>query len=161
MTSFADTSLLMGNQKFHPMAGWYKASSQLEDWAVFCTMFLGDDGTHLATYEMFLLLAETSWVSPRLRAKAYHQPTSITSLLLLIQKEFNEIFQQALERRQMVRRPNFESLRRALVNGNFRPELVTLPGGLEHPERPLPPPLATRYLEATPPVAVNTPTTQP
>ena len=44
LTSFADTSPLMGNQKVAPIAGWDEAASQLEDWAVFCTVFLGDDG---------------------------------------------------------------------------------------------------------------------
>ena len=37
LTSFTDTNLLMGTQKFAPIAGWNKAASQLEDWAVFCT----------------------------------------------------------------------------------------------------------------------------
>ena len=35
LTSFADTSLLMGKQKFAPIAGWDEAVSQLEAWAVF------------------------------------------------------------------------------------------------------------------------------
>ena len=56
LTSFADTSLLMGKQKVAPIAGWDKASSQLEAWDVFCMVFLGDDGVHLAKHEMFLLL---------------------------------------------------------------------------------------------------------
>ena len=68
LTSFADTSLLMGNQHVAPIAGLYEASSQLEAWAIFCTLFLGDDDAHPATYEIFLLMEETSGVSLRLRA---------------------------------------------------------------------------------------------
>ena len=109
-------------------------------------MFLGDDGAHPATYEIFLLLEETSGVSPRIRAQARHQPTFPAALLRLIHRVFNESFRQALERRYRVRRPNFESLIRALATGNFRPELVNLPGGMAPPERPLPPPSATRRL---------------
>ena len=56
--------------------------SKLEAWAVFCKLFLGDDRVHPTTYEMFLLLEETSGVSPRLRAQALpvtyfsHRPPS-------------------------------------------------------------------------------------
>ena len=49
LTSFADTSLLMGKQKAAPIAGWDEASHQLEAWAVLCTVFLGDYGAHPAT----------------------------------------------------------------------------------------------------------------
>ena len=61
-----------------------------------------------------------------------------------------------------MRWPNFESLRRALVTGNFRPELVALPGGLVPPERPLPPPTAPRRqaLETLHPEEGTTPTAQ-
>ena len=55
---------------------------------------------------------------------------------------------------------NFKSLQRALATGNFRPELVTLPGGMEPPERPLPLPAAPRRLTETPHTAGNTPTPQ-
>ena len=120
-------------------------------------MLLGDDGAHQATYKMFLLLEETSEVNPRLRAQARHQTTFPVALLCLIHKEFNESFRKALERRQRVRCPNFESLRRDLVTGNFRPELFTLPSGMAPPERRLPPPSATRRLAATPQVEGNTP----
>ena len=158
LTYFSDKSLLVGKQNVAPIAVWDKASYQLEAWAVFCTLFLGDEGAHPATYEMFLLLEETSRVSPRLRAQARHQPTSPAALLRLIQQEFNESFRQALERQQRLIWPNFESLRKALAYGNFRPELVTLPGGLASPEHPLPPPSETRRLAAIPQTAGNTPT---
>ena len=68
MTFLANMILLMEKQKFTPIAGWGKASSQLEAWAIFCTLFLGDDDAHPATYEIFLLMEETSGVSLRLRA---------------------------------------------------------------------------------------------
>ena len=66
-TSFAITSLLMVKQKVLPIAGWDEAATQLEAWAVFCTVFLGDDGVHPATYEVVLLLEETSGAILRLR----------------------------------------------------------------------------------------------
>ena len=67
MTSSVDTSLLMGKQKVGHIVGWDKTSSQLEAWAVFFTVLLVDDGAHPKTYEIFLLLEETSGVSPRIR----------------------------------------------------------------------------------------------
>ena len=129
VTSFTDTSLLMGKRNAAPIAVWDKAVSQLEDWDFFCTVFLRDDGVHPDTYKMLLLLEETSGIRPTLRAQACQQPTFPAALLRLIQHEFNEIFRQALERRQRVRWPNFESLRSALATINFRPKLVALPGG--------------------------------
>ena len=70
LTSFSDMSLLMGTQKVAPIAGWNEAASQLEDWAIFCTFFLGDYEFHPSTYKMLLLLVETSGISPRLRSQA-------------------------------------------------------------------------------------------
>ena len=55
-----------------------------------CTLFLGDDGVHPATYEMFLLLYKTSGVSMQLWAQAQQQSTFPAALLRLIQQEFNE-----------------------------------------------------------------------
>ena len=85
LTSFADTILLMGNQKIAPVAGLDEVSFQLEDWAFFCTMFLRDDWVHLSNYKMFLLLEETAGVSPRLMVQARQQPTFPAALLCLIQ----------------------------------------------------------------------------
>ena len=53
---FVESSLLMGEQKVAPIMGWDEALSQLEAWEVSCTVFLGDDRVHPATYEMLLLL---------------------------------------------------------------------------------------------------------
>ena len=86
----------MGKQKFVPIVVWGKASSHIEAWVMFCTVFLGDDGVQPATYEMFLLLEETSGVSLRLQVQACQQPTFLTTLLCLIQQESNESFWQAL-----------------------------------------------------------------
>ena len=157
MTSFTDTTMLIGKQKFAHIAGWDIASSQLEAWAVLYTVFLGDDGAHPATYKFFLLMEETSGARPRLWAKAHHQSTFPASLIHLIQQEFNASFRQALDMRQMVRRPHFEIPRRALETGKFRPELVTLPGGLAPPERPLHPLSAKRRQSSTLQAAGNTP----
>ena len=75
LTSFTDTSLLMGKHKVAPIAVWDKVKSQIEAWAVFFTLFLGDDKVHPATYNMFLLLQETPGVRPSLRAQARQKPT--------------------------------------------------------------------------------------
>ena len=56
LTSFSDTSLLMGKQKVVPISGWDEASSQLRASDVFCTVFLGDDRFHPAMYKIFLFL---------------------------------------------------------------------------------------------------------
>ena len=139
LTSSADTSLLMGKKKVSPITGWYEASSQLKAWTVFCMVFLVDDGVQPIPYEMLLLLEETSGGSLRMKAQARQKPTFPVALLCLIHQEFNKSFHQALERRQRMRWPNFESLKRALATGNFRRDLVALPGGIALPERPLPP----------------------
>ena len=107
LTSFTDTSLLMGKKKVAPITAWDEVASQLEAWAVFCMVLLGDDGVHPTTYEMFLLLEEISRVRPRLRAQDCQKPSFLTALLFLIQQEFNASFQQAMGRRQRVWRPNF------------------------------------------------------
>ena len=141
----------MGKQKFAPIAGWEKAASQLEAWAVFCTVFMGDYWVHPSTYKLFLLLKDISRVSPSLRPQALQKPTFPAILLSLIQQEFNESFGQALERRQRVQCPNFERLHRALATGNFRPDIVALPGRLAPTEHPLYPPAAPcRQASATP-----------
>ena len=56
LTSFADTSLRMVKYKVTPITVWDEAESELEAWAVFWTVFLGDDGVHPNTYDMLLLL---------------------------------------------------------------------------------------------------------
>ena len=126
------------------------------------TLFWGDDEVHPATYKIFLLLQETSGVRPRLRAQARQQPTFPADLFCLIHQEFNKSFHQELERQKRVRSPNFESLRRDLVTGNFCPDLVALPGGIAPPERPLPPPAAPRLQasDKTQPAAGTTPKLQ-
>ena len=131
---------MMGKHKVAPIAGWDEAVSQIEAWAVFCKVSLGDNRLHPMTYEIFLLLEEASGVSPRLRAQSRQQHTFPTDILRLIHQEFNESFRQALERWKRVGWPNFESLWRALATGDFRPKLVSLPGGIALPDQlqPLP-----------------------
>ena len=97
----------MGKKKVAPIAGWDKAAYQIEAWAVFCKVFLRDDGVHPTMYEMLLLLEETSGVSPRMRAQVRQKPTLPSDLIRLIQHEFKESFLQVLERRQRVWWPNF------------------------------------------------------
>ena len=74
----------MEKQKVAPIAGLDESVSQPKACDVFCMLFLGDDGVHPATYEMFLLLEETSRVILRLRAQACQQLTFPTALLRLI-----------------------------------------------------------------------------
>ena len=95
--------MMMGKHKVSPIVGWDEVESQIEAWAMFCTLFLGYNGVHPATYNMLLLLEETSGVSPRLQEQARQQPTFPVDLLCLIQQEFKESFCQALERQQRVR----------------------------------------------------------
>ena len=94
--------------------------------------------------------------------QARQQPTFPAALLHLIHQEFNESFRQELKRRQRVRWPNFKNLLRDLATGNFRPELVALPGGIAPPELPLPPPAAPHHRASatTQPAAGTTPTPQ-
>ena len=40
----------MGKEKVATITGWDEAFYQQEAWAVLCTVFLVDDGTHPATY---------------------------------------------------------------------------------------------------------------
>ena len=92
----------MGKKKVSPISVWDEAEDHLEAWAVCCTLFLGDNGVNPTTYEMFLLLEETSGVIPRLQDQYFQQPTFPIALLCLIQKYFNQIFLQTLERRKRV-----------------------------------------------------------
>ena len=58
-------------------------------------------------------------------------------------------------RRQRVRRPYFEGLQRVLATGNFRPDLVALPGGITLSERFFPPPALSRGAVQTAPPQAN------
>ena len=100
----------------------------------------------MSTFEIFLLIEETSGVGPQLLPQARHQPSFPASLLCMIQQGLKESFRQALERRKRVRWPDFESLRQALATVNFRPEFVALQGGITTPERLAPSPAAPRRL---------------
>ena len=134
LTSFLHTSLLMGKQKVAPIASWDEAASHMEAWDIFYTVFLGNELRHPEMYVIFLLIEETSVISPQLQVQARHQPTFPAAFLLLIQQDFNESFCQALYRQHRVRWTDFESLWRALATGNFRPKLVALPGGIAPPQ---------------------------
>ena len=48
LTYVTETSILTGKEKVASIVIWDKASSQLEAWAVFCTVFLVYDGLHPA-----------------------------------------------------------------------------------------------------------------
>ena len=85
LTPFVDTIIMMGKRKVAAIAGWNEAASHIEEWAMFCNVFLGNNGVNPVTYDMFLLAEETSRVSPQLRTQAFQQPTFPTSLIFLIQ----------------------------------------------------------------------------
>ena len=81
LTSFGYTSLLVEKQKVYPIAGCNKSAPQLEAWAVFCTVFFGNEAKHPTTYEMFPLIEEIPSVGLQLQAQARQQPSSPTTLL--------------------------------------------------------------------------------
>ena len=64
MTSFAENILILGKQKVAPIASWDEVVSQLEAWAMFYTFFLGDNGFHPATYDIFSPPGGYIWVQP-------------------------------------------------------------------------------------------------
>ena len=157
MTSFADIILLMGRQKFSPISGWEKASSQMEAWVALCAVFLIDKVKHPVTFDMFFLIEDKVCVSPHLRAEVQQQPVFPITFLHLLKTVFDKIFVQALERKQRVRWKYLGGLRREIATGDFRLELVALPRWIDPPERliltTLSPrgPLSTSALCATPP----------
>ena len=112
------------------MTGWYEAASQLEAWAVICTMLLREVKSHPASFKMVTLIEDKASVGPCLWSQDCHNPAFPATILRLLQMEFNNSFCQALERRQRVRWPNFQQLRRSLTTGNFRPEIVAIMGAL-------------------------------
>ena len=146
LTSFAEMILLMGKKKVAPIASWEEVVSQLEAWAMFCTLFLGDDGVHPVTYDMLLFQEETSGVSPRLQEQDRQKPTLPSALLRFIQQELNDSFRQALDRKQREVK-TFKSLQRVLATRDFRPELVALPGRLTPLDSTQPPPAAPHCQE--------------
>ena len=74
----------MGEQKVAPIAEWDEAESQIEAWAVFCTLFLEDNKVNPAAYKMLILLEDTSGIRPRMRAQARQKTTIPTALFCLI-----------------------------------------------------------------------------
>ena len=86
LTSSTYTSLLAGRQKFSLVSGWDKAASQMKAWAAFCRVFLGEDGRHTATFEMFYQVQEIMSVRLCLCAQARQQVSFPTCLLCLIHK---------------------------------------------------------------------------
>ena len=65
----------MGEQKVAPIAEWDEAESQIEAWAVFFTLFLGDNKVNPAAYKMLIILEDTSVVRPRMQAQARQKTT--------------------------------------------------------------------------------------
>ena len=153
LTFFADTSPLMGKQKVAPIAGSDEAESQIEVWAVYFTV----PPRHLRDV-------------PPLGGDIQGQPEAMGASLpknhLPLRPYFPHIAGVQWELPPGVREAaagevkNFKSLQRALATRNFRPELVTLRGGLAPPDRTHPPPAAPRRQAlATSPLAVGNPLT--
>ena len=118
----------MVKQRVDLVTSWEATEKKFEAWGVFYHVFLGDAAVHPATYEVCRLIEETAYIRARLQSQTQRQPTFSVALLRLLQTEFNESFHQALERRQRVRWPDFERLRRDFITGNFRPESINLQG---------------------------------
>ena len=112
---------------------------------IFLSHFPGRQTVHPGTYEVLGLLEEATRFGTRLREQAHRNPTLPTSLLRLIQTDFNKSSRQALERQRRVRWMDYNQLRQALATDNFRSENVALPGSFA----PTPPP-ANQHAEATP-----------
>ena len=68
--------LLIVNKKVTPITGWEKLAFKLEAWTVLCKVFLGNKIKYPATYEMFLLIEETSGVIMPQRVQAHQYTTS-------------------------------------------------------------------------------------
>ena len=66
LTSFADTSLLLKNQRVEPSTSWEAVEKQLKAWWVFCHIFLGDTAMHPAIYKVGSIIEDTSYVGRRL-----------------------------------------------------------------------------------------------
>ena len=130
LTSFVDTSLLLGHHKVAPVESLDKAASQLKVWAVFCTLFLGTEYTHPATTKMMAPVKETTCIQARLPSQCRRPPILPVALLRLIQTEYKESFRQYLEQQHRVAWPNFDGLKRGLATGIFRLEMFTVPGYL-------------------------------
>ena len=56
LTSFANTSLLLGHQKFAPVDSWYKVDPQIEMWELFYAVFLGVADSYPATTKIMALV---------------------------------------------------------------------------------------------------------
>ena len=62
LTSFADKSLFLEKQKMEPVKSWESESKNIEDWGMFCHVFLGDTTIHPVTYEVYSLPKDTNYV---------------------------------------------------------------------------------------------------
>ena len=94
LTLFADTRALICHQKFIPMTRWDAVSKQLEVFTLFWAVFLGDASCHTEIKELEDLVDKTEGVSARFHVQSQHQPDFFSTLLHLVQYEFNESSRQ-------------------------------------------------------------------
>ena len=62
LTSFADKILFLEKKKMAPVTSWESASKKIEDWGMFCHVFLGDTTIYPVTYEVYSLPKDTNYV---------------------------------------------------------------------------------------------------
>ena len=109
---------------------------------MFCHVLLEYVAMQPATYEVYSLLKETTYVGVHMRSQTQRHPTMYATRLCPLQPEFNENFRQALERQQRFLWLDLERLGRDLVAGNFRLESVALTGVFTlHIQEPRDPPV--------------------
>ena len=92
LTYFADTSILIAIQMVAPITRWEATANQLEAWEIVYAILLGNASVYPETYEVLGLLEEATGVGERLQEQDYRHLTFPTTLLHLIQAEFNERF---------------------------------------------------------------------
>ena len=104
----------------------------LEQWLIVVTVLLGTHERHPAVFEVATLLEVVDEVNSRLQYQASDQQDMPAALVRLIQTEFNESFRQVSTSHLPVRWTHLTPLTRTLTTGHFRPDMVTMTGGLRH-----------------------------
>ena len=106
LTSYADASALMKQQRILPIVGWEAAAKMLEQWLVVVTVLLGPQERHPSVFELATLLEAADKVNSRLRAQVAAQQDMPAALIRLIQTEFNKSFLQVFTSDLPVRWPH-------------------------------------------------------
>ena len=89
MASYKDVALLMKQQRIPPIVGWEAEEKILKQWLVVVTFLIGPQERHLTVFELATLLAVAEKVNSCLRSQSVVQQDIPSSLVRLIQTEFN------------------------------------------------------------------------